>query len=118
MNLIQYADATVHDYNDGAVHVTEFNFSSNDKMNDAEITISGRYPSKGYAVNDISHAIVSVESGSARFTIKDKQAQELRVGDRVFIDTGEPYCFEATDELAIRYVASPAWSAKQSRIID
>lgn len=118
MDHIKHSDAQTHDYYDGSVRVTEFNFSGNDNMNDAEITITGRYPAEGYAVNDISTALVSVESGSGIVTIKDSDAQKVETGDRILIKSGEPYFFKAMGELAIRYIATPAWTAEQSRIIE
>jgi hypothetical protein len=118
MNYIKYSDAQAHDYYDGAVQVTEFNFSGNDMMNDAEITITGRYPTEGYAVNDISLALVSIESGSGIVAVKDSEPQKIETGDRILIKPGEPYFFKPTGKLAIRYIATPAWTVEQSRIIE
>lgn len=117
MNHIKRADAQTHDYYDSAVQVTEFNFSGNGIMNDADITIKGRYPAEGYAVNDISTALVSIESGSGILTIKDLEPLELETGDRQLIKPGEPYFFMAMGELAIRYIATPAWTVEQSRVV-
>jgi hypothetical protein len=117
MNHIKRADAQTHNYYDGAVQVAEFHFSDSDIMNDAEITITGRYPAEGYAVNDISTALVSIESGSGIVTIKGSEPQKLEAGDRQLIKPGEPYFFMAMGELAIRYIATPAWTAEQSRVI-
>jgi hypothetical protein len=117
MEHLPAADATYHAYNDRAIEVNEFNFKGSEAANDAEIVIAGRYPSEGYAVNDISTALVSVESGEGAITIKGEEPTDLRPGDRLLIHPGEPYCFTALGQLAIRYVAMPAWLAKQSRII-
>lgn len=118
MDIIKRSNSQTHDYNNGAVQVTEFNFSDNGIMNDAEITIMGRYPMKGYAVNDISHALMSVESGSATFAVKGNATQHIEAGDRLLIEPGEPYALQTDGTLVIRYIASPAWKAEQSRVIE
>lgn len=118
MHFINFSDSQSHSYNKDKVRVTEFNFSNNNIMNDAEIIIRGRYPKEGYILNEISTALVSVESGSATFTLKDQKSQQIRTGDRLLIKPGEPYVFNTDNELLIRYIATPAWSAQQSRIIE
>ena len=118
MDHIKRADAKTHNYYDGAVQVTEFQFSGNDTLNDAEITITGCYPAEGYAVNDISLALISVESGAGIFTIKNSTPQNIEAGDRLLIKPGEPYSFEVIGKLAIRYIATPAWTIEQSRNIE
>lgn len=115
---INKSDTESHDYYDGAVSVTEFNFPGDTTINDAKITIKGRYPMSGYAVNDISTALVSVESGSGSITVKESNPQELKEGDRLLIKPGEPYAFYAHDALSIRYIATPAWTLSQARIIE
>lgn len=118
MNYVKHSEAQTHSHYDGSVLVTEFNFSGNDTMNDAEITITGRYPAEGYAVNDISSALVSIESGSGIVTVKDSEPQTLETGDRILINSGESYFFKAMGKLEIRYIATPAWTVEQSRIIE
>lgn len=118
MNHMKHIDSQTHDYYDGAVRVTEFKFSDSDIINDAEIIITGRYPIAGYAVNDISTALVSVESGTGTIIIKDSKPQEVKVGDRILIASGEPYSIKTRSALAIRYIATPAWTAGQSRLIE
>lgn len=118
MKHMKHIDAQTHDYYDGAVRVTEFKFSDHDIINDAQITITGRYPIAGYAVNDISTALVSVESGTGTITIKGSKPQKIEAGDRILITPGEPYSFKASSVLAIRYIATPAWTAEQSRVVE
>ena len=117
MNHLKRSAGQSHSYFDESVKVTEFNFQDNDFINDAEINIQGRYPLEGYAVNDISTALISVESGAGDIAIKGTEPRELAEGDRVIIKPGEPYAFTAIGTLAIRYIAVPAWLPSQSRII-
>lgn len=117
MKHIKKFEADSHSYFDESVDVTEFNFPKDSSINDAEISIQGRYPLAGYAVNDTSVALVSIESGSGYVTIKGSKPQELTAGDRLLIKPGEPYAFNSLGELVIRYIAVPAWLPSQSRII-
>lgn len=117
MNHLHVTDARTHSYYDGAVQIQEFNFSGNATINDAEITLTTRYPAEGYAVNDISTALISVESGEGSITTGD-EVRPLVVGDRVLVQPGEPYYIQVMGELVIRYIASPAWTAEQARIIE
>lgn len=116
MNLIKKSQASYHKYDD-TVRVTEFNFPGDATINDAETTLTGRYPAKGYAVNDISTALVSVESGSGSITLKNNGLLQLEVGDRIIVKPGEPYFFMPADKLVIRYIATPAWTPDQARVI-
>lgn len=98
--------------------MTEFNFPNDQSLNDAEIHIKGRYPLSGYAVNDISTALISVESGSGTITLQGPAAKQLKIGDRILIKPGEAYAFETPSELVIRYIAAPAWTPEQARVVD
>lgn len=117
MNYLQNSAAENHEYFDGAVEVREFNFSDT-IINDAEITLTGRYPLEGYAVNDISTALITVESGQGEITINEQGTQSLKAGDRLLIKPGEPYFLRAMGSLVIRYIATPAWKPEQSRFVE
>jgi hypothetical protein len=118
MEYLSAEDSTYHAYYDNTAQVTEFNFKGNDTINDAEIVITGRYPLEGYAVNDISTALISVEDGEGAVAIKGEEPTNLQTGDRVLINPGEPYCLIALGQLAIRYIATPAWSPEQAHTIE
>lgn len=118
MDHLKATDAETHEYDNGTVKVTEFNFSDKKTVNDAEITITGRYPATGFTANTVSTALISVESGSGTITKKGSEAQPLAIGDRLAIKPGEPYFFHTIGELAIRYVAMPAWTPEQTEAIE
>ena len=118
MNHIKNAKAESHSYFGGSVKVIEFNFQDDRSINDAFICIEDRYPLSGYAVNDVSTALVSIESGSGIIEIMDSITTVLEAGDRLLIKPGEAYAFIESDKLAVRYIATPAWIAEQSRIIE
>lgn len=117
MKHLKPHESTTHEFYDGAVKVTEFNFQGDATLNDAYITLTGRYPAADYAVNDISTAMISIEEGEGSLTIKDSPTVALFPGDRLLIKPGEPYYFNAMGRLAIRYVATPAWAPDQARTV-
>lgn len=117
MQHLKSQESTTHVSNDGTVTVKEFNFKGDATLNDAVIVLSGRYPITGYAVNDVSTALASVEEGTGGMTIKDGSTVTLSAGDRLLIKPGEPYYFDVIDKLVIRYTATPAWTPDRARTI-
>ena len=117
MKQLKPHQTTSHEFNDGAVKVTEFNFHGDTTINDAEIVLTSRYPAADYAVNDISTALISVEEGEGGITIKDRPTVAFFPGDRLLIKPGEPYYFTVMGRLAIRYIATPAWTLEQARTV-
>ena len=109
--------AAHHELNDGAVKVDEFNFAGDATINDAAIVLTGRYPASGYTMNTVSTALISVEEGEGNITIKNIPSTALFPGDRLLIKPGEPYYFTVLGRLAIRYIATPAWTPEQARNI-
>lgn len=118
MKHLKPHESTAHEFYDGAVKVTEFNFKGDSTINDAAITLTGRYPDTGYAVNDVSTAMISVEEGEGSVTFKNTPSVPLFPGDRLLIKPGEPYYFSVLGRLAIRYIATPAWTPQQSRVVE
>ena len=118
MQHVKPSDAEHHEYYDGTVTVAEFNFQGNAAINTANIVLTGRYPAENYTVNNSSTALISVEAGEGTITIKDKQPKSLNPGDNLLIEPGEPYFFSVMGSLAIRYIATPAWTVEQSEIVE
>ena len=117
MEYLQKSAGESHSFFDNAVTVNEYNFDDK-TINDAEINITGRYPLSGYAVNDESLAFVSVESGVGSIMVIGSEARDIKAGDRIIIKPGEPYAITSMGNLAIRYIATPAWTASQARIVE
>lgn len=118
MQHLKPHQSTSHEYNDGAVRVTEYNFVHDSTFGDAAIVLTGRYPETGFAVNDVCTALVSVEEGEGNIAIKGGASVALFPGDRILIKPGEPYYFTVLGRLAIRYIATPAWTNEQARNIE
>lgn len=117
MNKLRWHEAVSHEFDHGTVKVTEFNFQGDSILNDAEIILTGRYPTADYTVNDISTALISIEDGEGSLTIKDTEPIALLPGDRLLIKPGEPYYFTVMGRMAIRYIATPAWTPDQARTV-
>lgn len=117
MEFIKKSEGESHSFFDDAVTVKEYNFQDK-TINDADINITGRYPLEGYAVNDESLALVSVESGAGSMIFLGSEARDIEAGDRMIIRPGEPYAITTLGNLTIRYVATPAWTASQARIVE
>lgn len=99
----------------GAVTSWEYVTGSN-KMNVARIKISGRYPETGYTINKEVDSIVHVISGKGAFGKLNENAIIIGAHDQVYIEKGEAYYFEG--ELEIIYCATPAWTPKQTELVD
>lgn len=118
MQHLKQTDAEHHEYYDGTVTVDEFNFEGNATINTANIVLTGRYPAKNYTVNTSSTALVSVESGEGAITTKGEGTKTLNPGDTLLIEPGEPYFFSVIGSLAIRYIATPAWTVDQAQSVE
>jgi hypothetical protein len=115
MKHIKANQAEHHEYFDGVVKVNEFNFDDMDGLiNDADITLTGRYPESGYTMNTVSTVVVRVQEGEGELVIKNGDSAHLNPGDRVTIKPGEPYYFTVIGKLALNYIATPAWTPGQT----
>lgn len=101
----------------GNLTVQEHDFADQ-TLNDAYITINGRYPDKGYVANRVCTALVSIEDGVGSITIKGESTTDLAIGDRILIQPGEPYYFLPRGELAIRYISTSAWRSNQAFAVE
>ncbi len=90
----------------------EFPFHDKD-LNIAVITINGRYPEKGYLVNEVCKEVAYVLSGTGVIG-KRNSTQQLAKGDAVFIDAGETFFWEG-DRLEMLMPCSPAFYPEQHK---
>ncbi|HSX28506.1 MAG TPA: AraC family ligand binding domain-containing protein [Candidatus Saccharimonadales bacterium] len=92
---------------------TAFEYPSDDKdINGAVITLNGRYPEKGYAMNEVCKELVYVVEGTGQLTVGD-ETQTLQQGDLALLLPGEKYFFEG--ELTMFMPCSPAWYPEQHK---
>lgn len=95
---------------------TVYEYGENGETDAAQAVIRGRYPAKGYALNEISAMTVFVIEGEGIVGTKEATV-DVKQGDVIFLKEKEPYFYEA-GKLALLLVSSPAWSPDQYREIE
>lgn len=83
-------------------------------INVAVIEIDGRYPDKGFVVNEKVKELVLVTKGKGKIVIENKELA-IDEGDAVLIQPMEKYFFEGKLEIAA--TCSPAWYPEQHKAI-
>jgi mannose-6-phosphate isomerase-like protein (cupin superfamily) len=81
-------------------------------INGAVIHMTGRYPTKGWAINTKSKEMVYVITGSGELTVEEIK-YNLNQGDLVLIYPEEKYFFDGNFELFIP--CTPAWTVEQHK---
>jgi len=76
--------------------------------------IHGRYPEKGFAVNEKSKELAFVLSGNGKILTPTNQ-QEVDLGDEIFIDKGEQFAWSGGMTLFIATV--PKFDEKQHTFV-
>lgn len=82
----------------------------------ALITINGRYPQTGHALNENAKEAAYVISGTGKIG-RDGHEQELRPGDAIFVDKNEPY-YWVGDDLVILTPSAPAFEPEHHRHVN
>jgi mannose-6-phosphate isomerase-like protein (cupin superfamily) len=94
--------------------VQEYRIADED-MNGAFVSIQGRYPSSGYALNLICKEMAYIISGSGRVVVEEKE-YPLSQGDVVLLLPGEKYFWDG--DMKIFMPCTPAWTPDQYRCLD
>ena len=76
--------------------------------------INGRYPVKGYAVNEVSSELVYILSGKGKIVTKDNE-EIFHEGDVIFIDTQELFAWEG--DFTMFMTTAPKFDPKQHKIV-
>tara|TARA_B100001245_G_scaffold55335_1_gene37492 strand:- start:504 stop:836 length:333 start_codon:yes stop_codon:yes gene_type:complete len=77
----------------------------------AIITIDGRYPEEGWAMNETSEEMAVVMNGSGKLMIKDDAVVRLEKGDGAYVPAGEWFAWSGNMTLAMS--CSPPFSEEQ-----
>ena len=80
----------------------------------ATAIISGRYPVEGYAMNAVSQELALVISGDGAIGVRGKKIP-IVIGDCIFIKPKEKFYWEG--HMALFIASTPAWKAKQHRMV-
>lgn len=94
--------------------VFEYPIADNN-INGTIIELSGRYPDKGWAVNEICKEMGYIISGSGKIIIGGDEYL-LEEGDLVLINPGEKFYWQGNMEIFMPCV--PAWTPQQHKIIE
>ncbi len=95
---------------------TAYEYPMEDRdINGAVISLSGRYPDKGWAINEICKEMGYIVSGSGKLVVEDKE-YELSAGDLVLINPGEKFYWQGNMEIFMP--CAPAWNPQQYKIIE
>lgn len=87
-------------------------FNSTEVSHDiASITIDGRYPENGWAMNERSDEIIYVASGRGKLIRKDEAVQELQQGNGAFVEAGTWFAWEG--HMTIVMSCNPAFNPDQ-----
>ncbi len=88
--------------------------TKDEAISGAVAEIHGRYPEKGYVLNEKSKELVFVISGSG-FVVTPKERKEIDVGDVILLQPNEMYAWEGG--MTLFMATSPKFNAKQHKII-
>ncbi len=92
---------------------TEFDFADKD-IDLGTATIRGRYPEKGYCVNEQVKELIYVLAGESAL-ISKTQKIKFKKGDAILIDKNEAYYWQAHCRVAM--VCTPAWTPEQHKLL-
>ena len=78
-------------------------------------SITGRYPEKGYCVNEKSKELIYVVDGNGSLNKKNEKLLFTK-GDVIFIEKGEVFYWDGKCKLIT--TCFPAWNEEQHKIVD
>ncbi len=87
-----------------------------EESNVAEIHLSERYPTIGFARNTKSKMIVRVLEGGVVFACEGETVF-LPKGAVVLVETNKPYAWEPKSEVTLYIVSIPPWTPEQAELI-
>lgn len=114
MEFIKRSDA-LQCGNSEACKVPEYSFE-NKVMDLGVVTLTGRYPEKGYCVNTESKELVYVIEGVGDLCFEDKKLS-FSAGDSVLIESGEKYYWD-TQYCKAALICAPAWNTEQYKLVE
>ena len=113
MKIVRLDDAEKYQNSDSC---TVYEYELNDPdINCATGTIEGRYPDKGYCVNEECKELIYVLEGFGTLN-KEGEKINFKAGDVILINKGEPYYWEASCKIIMP--CTPAWYPAQHRIVE
>ncbi len=105
MKIVKFNDAEKFN-NSNTCEVLEYPLNDSD-INCATAVITGRYPEKGYCVNEKCKEMIYVIEGNGTLTKKD---------ETIHFEKGEIYFWDANCRIVMP--CTPAWYPKQHKLIE
>lgn len=82
--------------------------------NVAKITLTSRYPEKGFALNKQSDMLVYILEGAVEFFCKEEDVKiELGAGSTILVEKNKTYCWIPQGSVTMLVISSPAWTPEQ-----
>jgi mannose-6-phosphate isomerase-like protein (cupin superfamily) len=81
----------------------------------AEITLIGRYPENGYALNTVSEMMVYVLQGEVVLYLEDSETL-LREKDAVLVDKNKKYFWQPNPAVTLLIFSTPPWTKEQQEM--
>ena len=113
MKLLRFEDSQKFENSDKCI-VIEYPLGDKD-INFSTAVLTGRYPDKGYCVNEECKELIYVIDGTGTLNKKDEKI-EFKKGDVVLIDKGEMYYWDA--QCTIAMPCTPAWYPEQHKFVN
>ncbi len=112
MQIVKYTDINKVP---AAESTTIWEYATKDKdISGAVAQINGRYPEKGFAVNEKSKELVFVLSGNGKLLTPTSQ-KDIDLGDVILLDKNEPFAWSGG--MTIFMATTPAFDPKQHKIM-
>ncbi len=113
MKIVKFNDAEKFN-NSNKCEVLEYPLNDSD-INCATAVITGRYPEKGYCVNEKCKEMIYVIEGNGTLN-KKNETIHFEKGDVILIEKGEIYFWDANCRLVMP--CTPAWYPEQHELIE
>ena len=113
MQIVKYTDINKTSPTESTV-IWEYPTQDKD-LSGAVAEIHGRYPKKGFAVNEKSKELVFVLSGNGKI-LTPKSQKEIDLGDEIFIDKGEQFAWSGG--MTLFMATTPKFENRQHKITE
>ncbi len=115
MKIVRYSE-TEKIKNSDTSNLIEYSTKLLDKDIDCGVNvINGRYPEKGYAVNEECKELVYILEGTGTINKKDEMIKFAK-DDVILIDKGEYYYWDGNCKIIL--ICTPAWSKAQCKVVE
>ena len=98
-----------------APHVVDFPIDSA-SANISKITLTGRYPHRGYALNTSAEMIVYIMEGKITLH-QDREISSFNEGSVILVKRATKYFWQPEGSVTLLIFSTPPWTAEQQQIL-